>query len=139
MSDILGFSGVYTKSNKGKVRTQETIDNLRMSHLGYKVKESTKQKLSKLNKGKILSEEHKKKIANSHIGKKATEEAKEKMRAKKLKFKYAITSPSGDLYETTNLISFCSEMGLNSGHMSSVANNKKTHYKQWRVTKLKSH
>lgn len=124
------------RSNRGRKATPETIERLRISHLGYKVKESTKQKLSDFNRGKTLSEEHKRKIAESNTGRKITEETKEKMRLRKLKFNYRIVSPDGSVYETSNITGFSKEKDLNGGHMSSVANGNKNHYKGWKVYKL---
>lgn len=123
------------ESNKGKKRSPETVEKLRVSHLGYVVTDEAKKKLSNFNKGKKLSDNHKNKIAISNTGKIRTEEAKEKMRAKKLRFFYCITAPNGEVFNVNNLMEFCRQNNLNAGHMSSVANSTKLHYKNWRVTK----
>lgn len=43
--------------NKGKHPTNQTLQRLRESHLGFKVNEETKKKLSQINKGKRLGKE----------------------------------------------------------------------------------
>lgn len=125
-----------SKAHLGKKASPETIERLRLSHLGFKVKEETKRKLSIINKGKKLTQEHIEKIRNSNTGRVLSAEVKEKMRLKKLKFHYTITSPSGVKYKTNNLQQFSKIHNLNPGHMNNVSTGRSRHYKQWKVKRV---
>ena len=80
--------------NKNKKLSITHINNLKISHLGHKVKDETKNKISKTLKGikrGPMSEETKEKLSNSlkgrtghMLGKHMTEETKEKIRQAKL-------------------------------------------------------
>lgn len=49
---------------------------------------------------------------------------------------YMVTDPQGNTYKVTSMRAFCLQHGLNEGHMSSVANGKRKHHKQWTCVKL---
>lgn len=67
--------------NKGRKISDEWRENLRKSHIGIKLSEEAKKKLSEAAKGRILSEEHKQKISKSHFGIKHSEATKRKISA----------------------------------------------------------
>lgn len=55
---------------KGRKLSKETIEKMKMSHLGYKHSEDTKKKMSMSALGKHKSEEHKKKLSKALNGNK---------------------------------------------------------------------
>lgn len=105
--------------------------------------------------GRIHSENTRKKISEARIGVNTnTPEGLEKKRqnwlinnpmdnpdivakiSKKFSRKYLIIEPNGNEYCIINMKQFCKEHNLHHGNMSSVANGKLKHYKQWRCQEL---
>jgi hypothetical protein len=67
------------KTLTGKKHTKERIENQRKSHLGKKLSQETKDKLSKINKGRKMrpfTPEHIEKLRESHKGIKQSDETK---------------------------------------------------------------
>lgn len=100
-------------SNKGKKASLETIQKLRDSHLGFKVSQKTKDKLSKHFKGKKQNPDHV--IIRSEITRKI----------------YTIKSPTNELITFKGLNKFCQERGLSAGKLSRVLNGKAQTHKGW--------
>lgn len=119
-----------SESHKGRRASKETIEKLRISHLGYKVTEEAKRKLSEFNTGKRLSKEHIEKIRLSNIGRVTSEDTKKKQRFKKIKYLYTLISPSGKVYKTNNLEQFLKKHGLKS-HLYDVMTKKAKQYRGW--------
>lgn len=62
-----------------------------------------------------------------------SEDVLEKIRQSKLKYKYTIKSPDGDIFIINNLHQFCKENNLTSTRMRSVAKGSSRHHKGWTV------
>ena len=70
-----------SKANKGKIRSQEAIEKMKLAQQNRKpVSEETRKKLSKISLGRILSDSHKEKLRLSNIGKHRSKEVIEKHR-----------------------------------------------------------
>jgi len=65
--------------HKGKINSESTKRKISEGHLGKKLSEEHKQKLSVSGKGKVRSLETRKKIAAFHIGLKASDETRKKL------------------------------------------------------------
>lgn len=66
-------------AHKGWTPSEETREQMRISHIGTKHREDTKKKISESNKGKVHSKEHVAKVAEAHRGLRHTEESKRKI------------------------------------------------------------
>lgn len=67
-------------ANRGKKRSQKSIENIRLGCMGRRHSEEAKKKLSAINTGKKLSAETVKKIVISNSGKKRSDEIREKFK-----------------------------------------------------------
>jgi group I intron endonuclease len=83
-----------SKSNKGKLKSEEFKQKCRENNLGKKLSEETKEKMSSIRRGNLKSEEHKEKIGKGNKGKKHSEE-QNKNKSNRLKG----TDPLGHLPE----------------------------------------
>lgn len=66
-------------ANKGRKRSDEVKEQMRLRNLGNRHSEETKRKMSKSMRGKVRSKEHATKLAEAHRGHRHTEESKRKI------------------------------------------------------------
>lgn len=116
---------------------------------GGNLSEITKQKIREKHLGKKASKETRLKLRNSHLGHKHTIETKKKLSAinkgkkpsaaavaackLKLSKTYYFISPLGKPIKIINMKEFCIKNNLSPSKMSSVANKKRNHHKQWKL------
>ena len=103
--------------------------------IGRTCKQETKDKISKNKKGKALSEEHKATLSNVKKG--ITKSIEHVLRAAEAKSKYWLVTYPDDTEEIIkNLSAFCRKYQLSDRGMWLVANNLRTHHKDFRCKKL---
>lgn len=109
----------------GKKRSAESKRNMSIAHIGNKLSEETKRKLSIAMSG----ENH------PIYGKQHSEISIEKMSMSSSQ-KWIVTSPDGVVFSITNLYKYCQHNNLNNGHMYQVAKGNIPHHKGWKCKKL---
>jgi len=70
---------ILKNSQKGKIKSKESIAKMRKALIGRKLSEQHKINISKGGKGRVFSENHKQKISESTIGKRVSEKTKKKL------------------------------------------------------------
>jgi group I intron endonuclease len=106
-----------------------------------KLSDETKQKISELKKGLLkgrpITEETKQarmgRVPSAAARKSMSAAAKRRHRSEvsKIAKNYIVTSPSGEVYNITNLALFCREHNLRSSSMCDVAKGRYTHHRGW--------
>jgi group I intron endonuclease len=71
---------IISKSNKGKIFSNETRKKMSKSRIGIIYSLETRKKMSESHRGKKLTNDHKERIGNSLIGRKYSEESIKKLR-----------------------------------------------------------
>lgn len=104
-------------ANKGRKFSDEHIENLSKSHMGWKPTNETKQKWRNCFQGKKQKPEHIKKRIDG------------------LKRVYHLLSPDNIKIKIKNMKQFCIDNNLSPSKMSEVINERKLHHKKWKLDK----
>ena len=88
----------------------------------------TRTKISKAHTGRTFSEESRAKMSRAHTGMMGA--------ACPSSRHWLVTCPDGQILSLHGLNQFCREKGLNRGHLSAVANGKRSHHKGYTVEKI---
>lgn len=136
MNPLYGYN-CESGGNKNKHASEKTKNMLSSSKTGEKNpmygkhhSDETKKKMSESNvkywEGKQLLEETKKRISgsmkgekNPNYGKHFSEEHRKKISESNERCRYIIQSPSGELFETTNMRCFCKEHSIDQSNLFS--------------------
>lgn len=138
-----GFK-IYNVANGGeggKGATPEMIEKVRQAHLGKKVSDATKKKISESNKGKVLSKEHRENLSKARKLRKTTNETRIKMKkASEGKInikKYKLIDPNGTTHYTTNgLADFCRHHKLSRTNLYKVISGTRENHKEWKIERI---
>lgn len=107
---------------RGKKRTPEQVENIRLSQLGKTLSAEHRAKCGR--KGQRKPDGFGEKIRIANLGRKMRDADIEKMAETKRK-EYLFTSPEGEGIVARGLRRFCKEHGLNPSSMSAIARGKR--------------
>lgn len=127
-----------TNIKLGRKPSREATEKSAAMRRGIPLPVETRLKVSATKTGSKLTTETRAKMSAAAKGKSKSPEAIAKRIASVCKDIYALTSPSGEVFETNRLTQFCETHGLWSNAMYQVANGKRPHHKGWKVIKLPS-
>jgi group I intron endonuclease len=122
-----------SKALKGKPKTPEHIEKMRIRNTGKKMSAEARAKCGR--KGQKKPDGFGDKIRAANIGRKMSETGVEKMAETKRK-EYIFVSPEGVEFVSKGLRKFCREHNLNPTSMCAIANNK-PHFLQHKGWKCK--
>ena len=124
-----------------RVFSDEHRKNISEATAGKKkqpLSDERKRQISEQQKDRWTEEEREKYRelgAKQFLGKAHTAETKQAIRQAKEVYRYTISAPDGQTFETTSMRQFCAEhAGLHACAMLRVAHNKQDNHKGWRVT-----
>lgn len=96
----------------GRIQSEDTKEKIRLSNTGKKRSATTRLNIAKSKLGKQLSSVHRENIRAAKIGCVLPDQWCKNISAGQQKFMYSLTSPIGEIFETTNLKTFCAEHSL---------------------------
>lgn len=146
-------------ANLGRTHSQETREKLRKANLGKRHTPEARAKIGAANKGKHSkkrtpeqrakmskaqkglsrrphSAESRAKLSAIKMGKPLSPKGLEAARNRPPRFMYTLTSPKGEIIQTSNLNQFCKEHGLGQSAMSRVSRGECSHHKNWKITRI---
>jgi group I intron endonuclease len=125
----------------GSHLSQESIEKIRLAKTGKNLSPEHRAKIAaanmgrpgnKGNTGRIFTETHRHKISARLTGKRKSAEHCANNAKSQSKYRYIVTSPSGEVIEVGNMRQFCRENHLHQGHMAAVARGEKSSYCGWK-------
>jgi len=114
----------------GVKHTPETCTKMSVVRIGGAHTEEHKLAISRGVTSALSSPEVRERISNAMKGRDVSPETGKKLAAIFAQ-SFIVTNPSGENFEITNLSEFCRQNTLSQGHMSAVANGRRTQHKGW--------
>jgi hypothetical protein len=129
-----GFKMFFSEEHKQKLKN---------SAKGREVKQETREKLREKFKNRKFSPETREKMSRAKKGVPKSKESNEKRRESNLKrpkesfrkYIYTFISPTGELTETDDVISFCKENNLTHSKVYATSRGLYNHHKGWKVSR----